>query len=259
MQALGIGLALSLAGLIRQTQGAFVFDLYQRLASPFVANADRQEELKTARVQELEERVTELEHQYQLVQKLSEEGKKSNKTPIFAPVVGRSAHHWWQQVTLGRGSRDGIQEGDIVTAPGGLVGRITSVSDRTSRVMLMSDPTSRVGVMLGRSRAMGFLRGNNAKQGTIEFFEKVPDVKKGDRVFTSSFSQLFHPGYPVGHVVAVNLKASPAPEATVEFATPLSSLEWTSVYPKPLISNAESEFSSEPNDEGFNDEGISEQ
>jgi rod shape-determining protein MreC len=259
MQALGIGLALSLAGLIRQTQGAFVFDLYQRLASPFAANPARQEELKTARIRELEQRLTELDYQYQLVQKLGEEGKKSQKNPIFAPVVGRSAHHWWQQVTLGRGRQDGVNTGDIVTAPGGVVGRITSVSDRTSQVLLMSDPTSRVGVTLGRSRAMGFMRGNNSKQGTIEFFDKVPDVKKGDQVFTSSFSQLFHPGYPVGRVVAVNVNANPAPEATVEFAAPLSSLEWASVYPKPNIPNAESALSSEPNDPGFNDEGLSEQ
>lgn len=253
MQALGVGLALSLAGLIRQTQGAFVFDLYQQLASPWAANPTRQEDLKNDRIRELEQRLEELEYQSQVIQKLSDEGKKSQKNPIFAPVIGRSAHHWWQQVTLGRGRRDGVKEGDIVTAPGGVVGRITSVSDRTSRVLLMSDPTSRVGVTIGRSRSMGFLRGNNAKQGTIEFFDKVPDIKKGDKVLTSSFSQLFHPGYPVGQVIAVNVNASPAPEATVEFFASLSSLEWTSIYPKPNIPNAESELSSEPNDEGLSE------
>lgn len=253
LQALGVGLALSLALLVRQTQGGLVFDIYQRLASPFAADPASREELETARVRELEQRLAELEHQYQLVGKLSEEAKKSQKNPIFAPVVGRSAHHWWQQVTLGRGSRDGVKPGDIVTAPGGLVGRITSVSDRTSRVLLLSDPTSRVGVTLSRSRAMGFMRGENEKQGTIEFFDKVPDVKKGDRVFTSSFSQLFHPGYPIGEVVAVKLDASPAPEATVKFNASLSSLEWTSIYPQPNIPHAEPEFSTESNDAGLSE------
>jgi rod shape-determining protein MreC len=258
MQALGVGLALGVAGLIRQTQGAFVFDLYQKLASPFAVSPARQEELKTARIQELEQRLVELDYQYQLVHKLSEEGKKSQKTPIFAPVIGRSAHHWWQQVTLGRGRQDGVKDGDIVTAPGGLVGRVASVSDRTSRVLLMSDPTSRVGVTIGRSRSMGFLRGQDAKQGAIEFFDKVPDVKPGDLVFTSAFSQLFPSGTPVGRVITVNLNASPAPEATVEFSAALNSLEWTSIYPKPNIPNAESELSSKSNDEGSNNEGLSE-
>lgn len=257
MQALGVGLAISLAGLVRQTQGALVLDLYQKLASPFAANPSLQEDLRNSRIRELEQRLEELEHQYQVVQKLQDEGKKSNRNPIFAPVIGRSAHHWWQQVTLGRGRQDGVEEGDIVTAPGGVVGRITSVSESTSRVLLMSDATSRVGVMLGRSRAMGFMRGQNAKQGLIEFFDKVPDVKKGDKVLTSSFSQLFQPGAPVGRVVAVNMNASPAPQATVEFSASLSSLEWTSIYPKPNSLNAESELSSEPNDEGVNDEEFS--
>jgi len=68
-------------------------------------------------------------------------GYTAPQTPqgIAAPVVGRSADHWWQQVTLGRGTQAGIQVGLIVTAPGGLVGRVISVTPNTSRVLLISD------------------------------------------------------------------------------------------------------------------------
>ncbi|WP_341740202.1 rod shape-determining protein MreC, partial [Microcoleus sp. CAWBG640] len=59
----------------------------------------------------------------------------------------------------------------------------------------------------------------------------VPNVKPGDVVSTSSFSQLFPASLPVGKVVSVDMNKTPAPEATIEFSAPINSLEWAVVYP----------------------------
>jgi len=135
-------------------------------------------------------------------------------------------------VTLGRGSSEGIKVGSIVMAPGGLVGRISSVTPNSSRVLLLSDATSRVGAVLSRSRSMGFIRGQGSNRAVLQFFDKVPDVKRGDVVSTSPVSQLFPPGLPLGRVESVNLDKSPAPEAVIELTAPVSYLEWVIVYPE---------------------------
>jgi rod shape-determining protein MreC len=115
-------------------------------------------------------------------------------------------------------------------APGGLVGRVEAVTPNTSRVLLISDPTSRVGVMLSRSRHMGILRGTGTQNAILDFFDKDPKVEVGDVVVTSGLSSFYPAGVVVGTVRAINLDASPAPQATVELSAPLGLLEWALIY-----------------------------
>ena len=232
LQVLLVGLALGTAWGIRQTQGAGVLEVYQVITRPFHLDPMKAEQLSDARMLELQARVAELESQNQKLQQLLGYAQPDQSHSITAPIVGRSADHWWQQITLGRGSQAGIQEGFTVTAPGGLVGRIVSVTPDTSRVLLISDHTSQVGVTISRSREMGFLRGQSTTHAVMQFFERVPNVRRGDIVSTSTYSQLFPAGLPVGRVESVNLTKSPAPEATIELSAPIRYLEWVVVHPK---------------------------
>jgi rod shape-determining protein MreC len=236
-----IGLALGSAWLVRQTQGGLVYEIYRGLASPFIREelAQTTEQPKDPRVMELEQRLVELENQNRELQALLGYVEKRPSQGTVAPVIGRSADHWWQQVILGRGSQDGIQAGAIVSGEGGIVGRVVQVTANTSRVLLVSDPTSQLGVTISRSRNMGYIRGQAANRVIMEFFDKVPDVRPGDVVATSSYSQLFPAGLPVGIVESVNLNKSPAPEAVVELSAPISQLEWVVVSPNPKAGAAE--------------------
>ena len=227
-----MGLALGSAWLIRQTQGSLIYEAYRGLSQPFVGEP-APDAPKDAHTLELEQRLVELESQnQQLQQLLGYVGQSPTKGQVTA-VIGRSADHWWQQITLGRGSQDGIQVGDLVSGEGGLVGRVVQVTPHTSRVLLVSDPTSQLGVTVSRSRNMGYIRGQSANRVIMEFFDKVPDVRPGDVISTSAYSQLFPPGLPVGIVESVNLNRSPAPEAVIELSAPISRLEWVVVSPNP--------------------------
>lgn len=228
-----LSLALGAAWVLRQTQGAAIFEIYQVITRPFQTNTAQIERLNDARVLELQARLAEVESQNQKLKKLLGYVASNNATQeVASPIVGRSADGWWQQVTLGRGSQAGIAVGFIVTAPGGLVGRIISVTPHTSRVLLISDPTSQLGVTISRSRHMGFLRGQSSNFAVMQFFDKVPDVRRGDVVATSPYSQIFPVGLPVGRVESINLKKSPAPEAVISLTAPIPYLEWVVVYPK---------------------------
>jgi rod shape-determining protein MreC len=202
------------------------------ITRPFQLGSTQEERLTDARVLELQQRLVELETQNQKLKELLNYAKTQKPKGTVAPIVGRSADHWWQQVTLGRGSQDGIKKDFIAMGPGGLVGRVVSVTPNSSRVLLLSDATSRVGATVSRSRSMGFMRGQGSNRAVLQFFDKVPDVRRGDVVSTSPVSQLFPPGLPLGRVESVNLDKSPAPEAVIELTAPVSYLEWVIVYPE---------------------------
>ncbi len=226
-----VTVALSTALFVRQTQGGVLLETYQLITRPFQGNPAQQDRLATAQTQELQQRLIELESRNQRLEELLGFVSAKKTKGVTAPVIGRSADHWWQQVILGRGSQDGIQVGSIVLSPGGLVGRVSNVTSKSSQVLLLSDPSSRVGVTISRSRFMGFLRGKADNRAVMEFFEKVPDVRRGDVVSTSSFSQLFPAGIPIGRIESVDLNKSPAPEAVIELTAPINYLEWATVYP----------------------------
>ncbi len=227
----GFGTVIGGTYLVLQAQSAFVFEAYNYLSQPFQPKAGQIDYLKTAQVEQLQNELQELKNQNQQLKQLASYSASVPTKGVLAPIVLRSADNWWQQVTIGRGSEDGIAVDHIVMGIGGTVGRVVSVSPHTSRILLVSDPNSRIGVLVARTRNMGILQGTRANQAVLQFFDKRPNVKKGDVVSTSAVSQLFPTGLAVGRVIETNLNKSPAPEAIVEFTAPLGYLEWVTVHP----------------------------
>ncbi|WP_026735086.1 rod shape-determining protein MreC [Fischerella sp. PCC 9605] len=226
------------AWVVRQTQGTLLLELYQGITSQFQIvqpGPTSEERLRDARVLELETQIVELENQNKKLKQLLSYVEKEplSSRPIPARVVGRSADNWWQQVILNRGSQAGIQEGFVVKAEGGLVGLVENVTPNTSRVLLISNLKSKVGVNISRTGAKGVLRGDASAEGVLEFYEKVPNVKPGDVVVTSTYSQKFPSGLAVGRIKSLDLKKLPASVAKVELFPPIRSLDWVTVYPKP--------------------------
>jgi rod shape-determining protein MreC len=226
-----IALTLVAALGVRETGGAAIYELYRWVTRPLHPGPSREAMLQSSYAQELQQRLVELESQNRALRRVVEGEVAPTAASTPAAVIGRSAGDWWQQVVISRGQVDGIRENDTVTGPGGLVGRVIAVSPHSSRVLLVSDPTSRVGARVSRSRATGYIRGAMGQQVVMEFFDKMPDVKVGDVVVTSAYSQLYPKDVPIGRVVELNLSKSPAPEVTVELTAPLDIIEWVEVLP----------------------------
>jgi rod shape-determining protein MreC len=223
---------LALAWGIRQSRGTVLMEVYTAIVRPFYRQPDAflEAQLNDRRLQELAGRVAELEQQNQQLQALLGYVAAQPSATIPAPIVGRSPDEWWKYAILGRGSLDGVSVDDAVTGTGGLVGRVTEVTPHSSRVLLISDTNSSVGATVSRSRAMGYLQGQGSPLAVMKFYEKVPDIKPGDGVVTSSVSRLFPGGLPVGRVKSVNLASGTVPEATVELTAEIEHLEWVAVH-----------------------------
>lgn len=224
-------LVLGIAVLVKVTHGAGLLDLRRSIAGPFQSDGSKQQVLIDAQTQALQTQVQELEGQNQALRALLNLSPLPGYRKVAAPVVARSGDSWWQQLTLGKGSVDGIQVDAVVVAPGGLVGRVMSVSPTTCRVLLVSDPTSKIGVTVSRSRQEGILSGRLNRYGVVEFenFEKTINIKLNDAVVTSTLSSRFPPGIAIGRVSELHLDRRPIPQAVVEFTVPIETVEWVNV------------------------------
>ncbi|MEM9275459.1 MAG: rod shape-determining protein MreC [Cyanobacteria bacterium P01_F01_bin.143] len=219
--------------LLKQTQMSPVLEAYYLATSPLQSQRQLllEDKLTNARILELEQQNEELEQQNNQFKQLLNYIEPESTTAIPAPIIGRYQDGWWHQILIGRGSKDGIQEGYVVTGIGGLVGRIVAVTPNTSRVRLVSHPSSRVGAVVTRSRHLGYLQGNEGKTATMHFFSKVTDIKVGDAISISPLSNLYPPGTAIGKITSVTYDEGPAPKAEVELTAPLESLEWLVVQP----------------------------
>jgi rod shape-determining protein MreC len=239
-RGLQIGLLCLVAGttiVLRQTQGGLLMEAYQGITRPLQvlqAGPNKEERLRDARILELKTQIAELQFQNQKLKQIVSYTEKevTKERPVVARVIGRSADNWWQLVTLNRGSSAGIQEGSIAKAEGGLVGLVNQVSANSSRVLLVSDQSSQIGVSVSQSGAKGVLKGDGSAEAILEFYEKVPNAKVGDTIATSSYSQKFPAGMPIGRVKSLDFKRVPTSIAKIELFPPIRSLDWVEIYPK---------------------------
>lgn len=111
------------------------------------------------------------------------------------PAPGR-----WS-VTVNKGSRQGLAEGQTVLGQGGLVGRVVRVSERTSQVLLITDPISVVDVLSQQGRSRGSVKGrSDPKNLTGDYFFAGEPLEAGELLVTSGQDGLFPKGIPVGRI-----------------------------------------------------------
>jgi rod shape-determining protein MreC len=213
---------------VRLSKGASFMDAYALLSRPFWPGSAQSEWLRSA--QQLQDQTS-----LQLLQRDNQrlrgllELERSASDRVSAPVISRESGGWWQQLELGKGSFDGIRAGAPVVAPGGLIGRVSSVTPTTARVQLLTDHGSRLGVWVARVQRHGLLVGQGTPRPQVQFLEKDTGVRPGDVVTTSPASTLVPPNLLVGVVQSVNENLSPAPEAVVHLSAPVDAVDWVQV------------------------------
>lgn len=224
-----LGLIL-LAAAARPVVGPFLAEFYALARRPFWPGPTQFESIRQAEELANHERLIFLERENQRLKAMV--GLSSaDSTAVRAPIIGRSPAVWWQQLTLGEGLSKGIQAGDAVVAPGGLIGLVSSTTAHTAHVTLVTDPTSRIGVWVARTSHHGLLSGLGSSRPVLRFLQENPQVVPGDVIVTSPASTLVRPGIPVGIVQGVDLNRMPAPEATVQLSAPINAVEWVEVWP----------------------------
>ena len=220
-------LLLALVG-VRLSKGAGFVDAYALLTRPFWPGSAQSEWLRSAQQLEVQAGLQQLQRDNQRLRSMLQLDR-SGGGRVAAAVISREPGGWWQQLELGKGSLDGIRAGNPVLAPGGLIGRVSSVTPSTARVQLLTDSGSRLGVWVARVQRHGLLVGQGTARPRLQFLEKDTGVRPGDVITTSPASTLVPPNLLVGVVQSVNEELAPAPDAAVQLSAPVDAVDWVQV------------------------------
>ena len=120
-----------------------------------------------------------------------------------AKVINRGLITSLVAVTINCGSNDGVKKNNPVITPNGVIGKIYSVSEKTSIVQLISDTEFRVGVRFIPSAETGILRWKANSICEVREVYKNSKISVGDKVITSGLSDIFPEGLPIGTVSSV--------------------------------------------------------
>jgi len=220
-------LLLALVG-VRLSKGAGFMDAYALLTRPFWPGSAQSEWLRSAQQLQDQAGLQQFQRDNQRLRGMLQLDR-SGGSRVSAAVISREPGGWWQQLELGKGSLDGIKAGDPVLAPGGLIGRVGSVTPSTARVQLLTDSGSRLGVWVARVQRHGLLVGQGTARPRLQFLEKDTGVRPGDVITTSPASTLVPPNLLVGVVQSVNEQLAPAPDAAVQLSAPVDAVDWVQV------------------------------
>ncbi|MCH8978530.1 MAG: rod shape-determining protein MreC [Armatimonadetes bacterium] len=125
-------------------------------------------------------------------------------TKVYAKVIGSFLLQ--NRITLNRGSRHGLAGHMPVVSADGLVGWIDTVDKNSSQVLLLSSPAIDVAakVLLDPTKNVpGILRGETAARLVMQTHDSN-EVRVGDMVVTSGFSETIPEGIPIGMVFRID-------------------------------------------------------
>lgn len=122
---------------------------------------------------------------------------------VAADVVGKSLLLMRNTITLNVGSADGIAPDMPIISEQGLVGKTIAVGERYSLGQVLFNKDFRAGVKVQRSRVDGIVAWTGGDELRLTNVPKTQDVRTGDVVITSGYSNVFPEDVTVGIVSSV--------------------------------------------------------
>ena len=156
--------------------------------SGYVALRDAQTENEALKneLQRLQVRLQEERAQAQRAEnyrKLLELRERAGVDTVASEVIAGPATNEFIDMTIDKGSADGVQRNMAVISPAGVIGRVHLSSPRAAKVQMLIDFNAAAGAMIERTRAQGLVVGLGSAL-RMDYVASTADVKPGDLVVT---------------------------------------------------------------------------
>lgn len=106
---------------------------------------------------------------------------------IYSKVILRDIYAFYNEITIGKGSSDGIHDGDLVINEMGVVGVVKSVNEHTSVVLLLTNSKIELSVKINNSYGILTSVDNEIIVKNVKLDE---EIKVGDLVYTSGLTNV---------------------------------------------------------------------
>lgn len=126
--------------------------------------------------------------------------------PVNATVLSRNRSYWLQNITIDKGTKDGLEEDMVVVTSEGLLGKISKAYKTSSEVKLITSNDINykisVSVTTNSGDIYAVLNGYNKKKKTIQVtgVDKTSNVEVGNVIKTSGLGGMFPRGIYIGTV-----------------------------------------------------------
>ncbi len=123
---------------------------------------------------------------------------------VAARVIDNVGGSYARSIMIDIGTNNGVKEGLSVVDGDGFVGRIISVTDKTSIVLLATDMNSSIAVINEQGSVTGILTGTNSQEMVLKYVENVDDLNVGDTLMSASSDQSIPLGISVGSISRID-------------------------------------------------------
>ena len=142
---------------------------------------------------------------------------------VVAQIIGYDLTPWRKTITIDKGSADGLPDKAVLSAPAGLVGRVTEMGLFSARALLITDPVSRVSVLTDSTRTQGVVFGDGSSMLSMRYIHIDDPIRVGEDVMTSGMGGIFKKGIRVGKIVSIDkdhdgMHLSAVVEPSVQFS-----------------------------------------
>ena len=186
-------------------------DRYDRIFN-YEQMAEENERLRQE-IAELEESARSGEDAVRELERLRDLLGLSNERPelvfLDAAVSRRSSTNWGSDLTLNKGSGDGVEVNDcVIDQYGNVIGKVTEVGINWALVTTVLDPTTELGGRVSRVDVDAILEGDFTlmQEGTLSlsYLPGENRLVNGDCVTTSGLGGVYPAGLDVGVVVSLH-------------------------------------------------------
>ena len=139
-------------------------------------------------------------------EELNVEHTLSDYEYLNATVISRNVGHWYNTITIDKGSYNGVKSDMVVVNSSGLIGKIIRTTTFTSDVRLItsSDTINKISITIsdGNNSVNGLIKGYNYNTGNLEVegISNTIRITEGEYVYTSGLGGIFPSGILIGTV-----------------------------------------------------------
>jgi rod shape-determining protein MreC len=125
---------------------------------------------------------------------------RTNYRVASGKIIGKTLIQTRNNITIDIGENDSVKVGMPVITDKGLVGKIVATSGNYSIAQILLNKDLKVSAKDQRSRIDGIISWDGEGKIRMKNVSKSADVKIGDAIITSEYSNSFPAGIPIGYV-----------------------------------------------------------
>lgn len=180
-----------------------------------------------------------IEENKQLKNALDIENTLSDFDIINATVIERNTAYWFNNITINKGKKDGIDVGMAVVIKEGIIGKIENVSYFTSTIKLITsnDKNNKISIRINSKDKTynNILTTDIDGQMVITGIDKDSTIEVGNTIVTSGLSEVFPSGIIIGKISKIeNDEYGISKKAFVESQADINNIRFVSVLSRKL-------------------------